>query len=244
MLLAAGTSLKYWPLLLLLPLLLDRWTARDRIGAVRALVGFGWLMALVNVPFILASPQGWWAPYAFQQERSADITSNSIWYWAFPSLTTATLNQLVPLLVVLGTLGACAYGWRRASVEGVFPFLQVCGAVLAVFIVTNKAHSPQYVLWLLPFFCLIQLRWGWWTAYLTIDMCMYFGLFRWYYDLSQGGDFGLAKQALIVGVWGRIVMLVLLYVVMLRSQPAVDEPLRSVDERILRRSLSPAASRP
>jgi uncharacterized membrane protein len=222
--LAVGASLKFWPLLFVLPLLLDRLAAGDRPGARQSLTSFAVVLGAVNGPFLLASPRGWWAPYAFQQDRAADITSNSIWFWGFdPAVSTGTLNTLVPLLLVLGTGLACAAGWWRARGEGVFPFVQVCGAVLAVFMVTNKAHSPQFALWLLPFFCLLRLRWGWWAAYLAFDALLYVGLFRWYYALgTDAPDYGLAYQALVLGVWGRAVMLVLLYVVFLRSDPAFE----------------------
>lgn len=221
--LAIGASLKFWPLLLVLPLVLDRLAVRDRDGAARAGASFAAVLAAVQLPFLLASPHGWWAPYAFQKERAADVTANSIWYWGFPHLTTADLNHLVPALLVVGTVIACAVGWWRARGEAEFPFVQVCGALLVLFVVTGKAHSPQYALWLLPFFCLVRLRWGWWAAYMAFDVCTYVGVFRWYYALSQGHDFGLAKQALVIGVWGRAVMLVLLFVVLLRSQPAFEE---------------------
>lgn len=221
--LAVGAALKFWPILLVLPLLLDRWYARDRDAAGRALTGFAGVFGVVNGVFLLASPKGWWAPYAFQQERAADITSNSIWYWGFPSLTTSDLNTLVPVLLLLGTAAACGVGWWRAQREGVFPFVQVCGAVLVLFMLTNKAHSPQYALWLLPFFCLMRLRWGWWAAYMLIDIAMYVGLFRWYYALSTPApDYGTAYQALVIGVWGRAVMLLLLFGVFLRSAPAFE----------------------
>ena len=221
--LAVGASLKFWPVLLVLPLLLDRLAAGDKRGVRRAAGAFAGVLAAVQLPFALAGPEGWWAPYAFQKERAADITSNSIWFWGFPQLSTGDLNHLVPVLLLLGTAVACAAGWWRARADGVFPFVQVCGALLVLFVVTGKAHSPQYALWLLPFFCLLRLRWGWWAAYLALDAVMYVGLFRWYYDLGQGQDFTLAKQALVIGVWGRAVMLVLLYAVMLRSQPAFEE---------------------
>lgn len=220
---AVGASLKFWPVLFALPLLLDRLAARDRDGAARSMASFVGVLLAVNLPFALASPRGWWAPYAFQKERAADITSNSIWFWGFPHLTTDDLNHLIPVLLLLGTVVACAVGWWRAKGEGAFPFVQVCGALLMLFVLTGKAHSPQYALWLLPFFCLVRLRWGWWVAYMVIDICMYVGLFRWYYALGQGHDFGLAKQALVIGVWGRAVMLGLLYVVLLRSRPAFEE---------------------
>jgi uncharacterized membrane protein len=221
--LAVGASLKFWPLLLFLPLLLDRLAAGDKQGVRRSAGAFFGVLAAVQLPFVLASPHGWWAPYAFQKERAADVTANSIWYWGFPHLTTSDLNHLIPVLLLLGTAVACGVGWWRARDEGAFPFVQVCGALLVLFIVTGKAHSPQYALWLLPFFCLVRLRWGWWLAYMAFDLCMYVGLFRWYYALGQGRDFGIAKQALVIGVWGRAVMLVLLFCVLLRSRPAFEE---------------------
>lgn len=221
-LLAVGGWLKFWPLLFVVPLALDLW--RRKRGLSEALGTFLWVSVAVNAYFIVRNPNGWWAPYAFQKDRAADITANSVWYWGFDKpVATDTLNTVVPLLLVLGIAIACAVGWRRAVREGAFPFVQVCGAILAVFMVTGKAHSPQYALWLLPFFCLVRLRWGWWVAYMAIDLCMYVGLFRWYYALGHGVDFGLAKQALVIGVWGRAVMLVLLFVVMLRSRPAFEE---------------------
>src|SRR4029450_7509077 len=50
---------------------------------------------------------------------------------------------------------------------------------------------------------------------------LYVGLFRWYSDITQGGDFGLAKQAAVLGVWAKAVLLALLYVVFLVSSPSI-----------------------
>jgi uncharacterized membrane protein len=229
-LVAVGASLKFWPVLFVLPLLLDRLAAGDRRGAVRGVGAFALVSAAVNVPFVLASARGWWAPFAFQKERAADITANSIWYWGLPDLSTDDLNRLIPVLLVVGTLLACGVGWWRARGEGAYPFVQVCGALLVLFMLTNKAHSPQYALWLLPFFCLVRLRWGWFAAYMVADALMYVGVFRWYYDLHRGLDFTLAKQALVLGVWGRAALLVLLFVVLLRADSALEERATSAPE--------------
>ena len=220
--LAVGASLKFWPVLFVLPLLLDRLAAGDRRGAVRSMVSCAGVALAVNGVFLLAGPRGWWAPYAFQQQRAADVTSNSIWYWGLPSLTTSQLNHIIPVLLLVVTAVACAVGWLRAGREGGFPFVQVCGALLVAFMVTGKAHSPQYALWLLPFFCLVRLRWGWFAAYLALDAVFYVGLFRWFFDLSRGIGYGLPYQAVVIGVWGRAVVLSLLYVVLLRSRSALE----------------------
>ena len=97
--------------------------------------------------------------------------------------------------------------------------------MLLAFVLLGKVFSPQYALWLLPFFALVRLRWGWWAAFVAVDVTLYFGLFRWYYDfLYRHFDFGLAKQALIVGVWGRATVVGLLFFVVLAAQPAPPPP--------------------
>jgi uncharacterized membrane protein len=226
-LLAVGCSLKLWPGFLVAPLVLWSWHRGARQEAARGALAAVGTWAAVNVPFLAVNRDGWWAPYAFQELRAADITSNSIWFWAEVPLDTEQLNRLIPVLLVVTWLVAWAAGWMRArSLGTAYPWVQVGAAMLCAFLLLNKAHSPQFALWLLPFFALVRLRWGWWTAYLAFDSLLYVGLFRWYHDLSQGRDFGIWKQMLVLGVWGRAAMLVLLFVVLLRS----DLALRPADE--------------
>ncbi|HEX2293911.1 MAG TPA: hypothetical protein VHN37_01230, partial [Actinomycetota bacterium] len=115
-----------------------------------------------------------------------------------------------------------AYGWWRSRAEGEFPFLQVCGAVLAAFMLWNKVHSPQYALWMLPFFVLLRVNVVWWALYAVADAATYYGIFQWFYDRSQGLDFTAAKKAMIGGVWARAVLLLVLFVVFLRSRAAPE----------------------
>jgi uncharacterized membrane protein len=221
-LLAVGGALKLWPAFFVLPLILDRLRAGRRSEAVGVGVAAAATFAVINAPFALVNESGWWAPYAFQKLRAADVTTNSIWFWGFPQLTTDQLNVLCPILLAVTFLAAAAAGWFRSrGGREPFPFLQVCAAILCAFLLLNKVHSPQYALWLLPFFCLVRLRLGWWAAYMALDATLYVGLFRWFYDLSRGIDFGIAKQAVVIGVWGRAAMLVLMYVAFLKASSAV-----------------------
>ncbi|MFL6239167.1 MAG: glycosyltransferase family 87 protein [Actinomycetes bacterium] len=221
-LLGIGGCLKLYPAFFLAPLLLERLAAGDRRTAVRAtLAGVG-TVVLLNLPFALINPAGWWAPYDFQRLRNADLTSDSIWIWGVPQLTRAELNALTPILIAVAFTIALGVGWWRARREGVYPFVQVCGAMLLAFCVLGKVFSPQYALWILPFFALVRVRWGWWVAFVVADLVLYFGLFRWYYDfIYRHVDFGLAKQALVVGIWSRAAVVALLYVVFLGARSAL-----------------------
>jgi hypothetical protein len=220
-LLGLGAATKIYPGFFALPLLLERLYLRDVRGAARVVAGTAGVWLLINLPFALANPDGWWATYAFQARRAADLTTNSIWYWGFPDLSPSTVDRWSFALIALSWLAALVAGWRLAGRTGRYPWLQVSAAMLCSFLLFNKVYSPQYVLWLLPFFVLLRIRWGWWVSYLAVDVLLYVGLFRWYYDITQGGDFGLAKQAAVLGVWAKAVLLALLYVVFLCSSPSI-----------------------
>lgn len=219
--LGVGTALKLYPALFVLPLAVSRLAVGDRRGAARVVATSAGVYLVCNLPFILVNPAGWWATYAFQSGRGADITTDSIWFWGFPSLDAATVNRLSAALIALSWAVALAVGWWRARGEGDYPWLGVCAAMLCGFLLFNKVHSPQYMLWLLPFFVLVRIRAGWWLAYMAADTFLFVGLFQWYQVIIEGGDFGPAKVATLVGVWGRAGMLVLLFAGFLRGPLAL-----------------------
>lgn len=214
-----GVCLKVYPGLFLAPLVLDRLVRRDVGGAVLASAAGLGTVAAVNLPFVLVDRAGWETTFVFQEARAADTSSNSVWFWVYDGFTTAQLNRLVPVLVLLALAVALAVGlwrWRR---EGAYPVVQVCAAALVAFLVLNKVASPQYVLWLLPFFALLRVRWGWWAAFLVTDLLVYVGVFRWFAALGGVGDVELYERMLVTGVWTKSAVLVLLYVVFLTAQP-------------------------
>ena len=220
LLLGTGGMLKLYPALFLLPLCLDLLT-RGRVQTAVAAAATGVAaVVLPNVPFALIDLDGWLTTYRFQQARRADETSNSVWFWGndLHPLTTPELNRLIVVLLALVVVVVTVVGLLRWRREGAFPVLQACGALLCAFLLLNKVASPQYTLWLLPFFALLRVRWGWWAAFHVTDLLVYVGVFRWLTALQQGGDFGLAKQSLIVGVWTKSALLVVLFVLFLRAQ--------------------------
>ena len=208
-----GAAFKLYPILFLVPLALERWSAGDRRAAVRtAAAGIG-AFALVNLPFIVAGPTGWFATYQFQSLRGANY--DSVWRLGVPHLGPEELNLVSGALTAVLVGVALAWGARRA---GSYPFLQVCGAILAGFLLASKVHSSQYALWLIPFFVLLEVRVVWWAAYSLADLTRYFG------TLILDDRPGLGDALMTSGVWARAALLLALFALFLRARPADMAP--------------------
>jgi uncharacterized membrane protein len=247
-LLGLGFAFKLYPGVFVVPLALLVLTARGRgrpldwRGTLRVLLAAVATVVLVNLPFAVAGYEGWRASFTFQQLRKVDITTNSIWYWGFRPFSEPTnlpfqvaVDRLSPTLVLLSFAVAVGMGWWRwRRDDSYYPWIGVSAAMLCGFLLFHKVHSPQYTLWLLPFFVLLRLRWGWIVAYLLADLVMYVGIFRLFYLLNAGADTGIsggvAAQAVAVGVWGRAALLVALFLVTLRAPDALTTD-RLADER-------------
>lgn len=225
-----GGALKMYPILFVAPLALERWHAGKKADAARVFAaGAGALIAL-NLPFMLINFSGWWATYDFHKVRGPNF--DSIWglladgsssEWLF----VPKLNLLVAVLTVSWFGLALGAGWWRAKKEGVYPFLQVAGALLISFLLWNKVHSPQYTLWLLPFFVVLRVHVLWWIAYAAVDTVAYVSIFKWFFDISYEGEFFAtpAKNGMVGAVWLRAGLLLALYVVFLWSKPAAEREI-------------------
>jgi uncharacterized membrane protein len=211
-----GGALKLYPVLFLAPLVLERWHRRDKQGAaVGLLAGVGTLIT-INLPFMLANFDGWYATYKFHELRTPNF--DSMWFQGWPEMSVDRLNTITTLLLVGSFIAILVVSMIRANKTGVYPFLQVCGALLAAFLLWNKVHSPQYTLWLLPFFVVIGTSVVYWLAYTAVDFLVYVGVFRWFYNGAE-----TARMAMKYGVWARAGLLLLLIVVFLLS-PAATAP--------------------
>ncbi len=230
-LLGVGFAFKLYPAAFVAPLALYVLTGRpgsrwDVAGAVRVCAAAAGTALLVNLPVALLGYSGWRAAFTFQQRREVDFTTNSIWYWALrpgsdADSFQALMDWVSPVAVLASFALALAVGWRRYRRDGSYPWVAVSAAMLCGFLLLHKVHSPQYTLWLLPFLVLLRVPWGWVAGYLTADLAMGLGIFRWYYQINHGlpsgiAD-GLAAQAVVIGVWGRAALLVILFWVFLRS---------------------------
>ena len=217
-----GAALKMYPIFFLGPLFLERWTSGDRKGAVRAvLVGVA-TFAVINLPFVLINFEGWWATYEFHQLRGPNY--DSFWQLRFPQLAPDDVNKISAALTLGTFLTVLVVGLFRTRSEGRYPFVQACGALLAGFLLWNKVHSPQYTLWLLPFFVLLSVSVVWWIAYTAVDLLVYVGIFRFLYEtFHRHVAEEEAYAAMKWGVYMRAVLLAALVVLFIFSRRA-DEP--------------------
>lgn len=158
--LAAAAQL--YPLLVLLAIaLLGVRTGRFRPVLVTAgAAAASWLA--VNLPFAAANPEGW--SYFFRFTASRDAGYGSAWFaynlvadrLGWTELGPAAVDLLSPGLLVLG----CAAIAVAALTAARRPRLaQLAFLIVAVFILTNKEYSPQFVVWLIPLLALARPRW-------------------------------------------------------------------------------------
>jgi uncharacterized membrane protein len=149
-----GTAAKLYPVLLLGPILLLSVRERQWRRAAEVFAGAAGTWLVVNLPVMIAYPQGWALFYRFNQERPAEFGSA----WHALELLGHPVDPLNPvatglLLVACAGVAALALWARPQPSLAALAFL-----VVAAFLVTNKVYSPQYVLWLLPLAVLAGLR--------------------------------------------------------------------------------------
>jgi uncharacterized membrane protein len=178
-----AVAAKFYPLVVFGPLLLLCLRAgrlRDFAKMMAAAV-LGWLA--VNLPVMLAAPSGWAYFFVFSKERGADW--GSIWFmfehFNVPVLGNPQLGALNRLTEVLFAVACAAIAVLALAAPRRPRLPQLCFLVLAVFLMTNKVWSPQYVVWLVPLAVLARPR-------------------LWPYLLWQ-----LAEVAYFFGIWGYLI---------------------------------------
>jgi uncharacterized membrane protein len=183
-LLGLAIAAKFYPLLLLGPLLLlCLRSARMRAFWVTAASAAGaWLV--VNVPVYLANPEGWKEFYTFSRERGVD--------WGSPWYVLQVIGKGIPgeqnniytggalVLLCLGIAALILFADRRPR------FAQVAFLVVAAFCLTNKVYSPQYILWMIPLAAMARPRWRDFLIWQAGDVVYFVAI--WYFLQQFGND--------------------------------------------------------
>lgn len=176
-LLALGACAKIWPGFLLAPLLVTLVLRRRGVEAAKLVAAAVVTAIVVNLPFLIANPSGWWAPFLMQSVRLNDRTTNSIWYSLFhdaPIHDVATWSAAAVGLTWVMLLVAGYLIGRREPGPGAYPWLQVGAAMVSGYVIVGRVDSPQYGLWLLPFVALLRVPTAWVAAFIATDMFLWF----------------------------------------------------------------------
>ncbi len=165
-LLGLGAAAKLYPILLLGPLLILCLRAGKMAAWTRAALAAAVVWLVINVPVMLAYPQGWYEFIRLNSERPPEYDS---WYFIYATLTRSKIWDAAPgadsptlvnlLSLALFLLACAAIGWLGLSAQRRPRFAQLAFLVIAAFLLTNKVWSPQYSLWLLPLAVLALPRW-------------------------------------------------------------------------------------
>ena len=146
--LALGISVatKFFPIVLLVPIALIFYRRKQIADAIRyGVVLFGSWMA-INAPFIIYSRTGWWRFFKMNSERGVDF--GSLWYALnLFGISTKNINNLSIILFLIGTAAYSVYYFGLAEVPSL---ASTAFIIVAVFTISSKVYSPQYVLWLTP----------------------------------------------------------------------------------------------
>jgi hypothetical protein len=181
-LLGLGAAAKLYPALLLVPFAMERLRNRRRHDAVRLVAGAVVAFAVVNVPFAIAGYDRWSTFFRFNAGRAADF--DSLWHVACNRLEGDLACPWSPRLINLASWGLLVIGagliWRtRSRREPDFPRWLFGFPLLIVFLLTSKVYSPQYGLWLLPWFALALPNTPHFVAFGLADVAVFVTRFSW-----------------------------------------------------------------
>lgn len=224
LLLGLGAATKLYPAFLFPVLALAAWK-RDGKPPWRMAGTFMLGAALLNVPLAIANFDGWKYPWDFQSMRAANFETS--WFmlyrhtkgdWFFDS---SLVNLISGGTFVVGAAVLIALEARR---ERLRPYALSFGIVV-LFLLTAKVFSPQYALWLLPFFVLLRLPMWSYVAFVVTDAAVWVSISAYFLAAQYAsGDPAFRLDVTEVAVWARYAVLGVLLVLSWRVEEMVADP--------------------
>jgi uncharacterized membrane protein len=201
-LLGLGAAAKIYPALLVVPFVLGRFKERDPDAGIHLAWAAAGTWIVVNAPFAIASPSSWWEFFRFNAQRPADW--DSLWFIVHHRLTgdlyfgaTKPIDAASAILFV----GISVAVWMlRRRIDPDFPRWTFGFPLLVIFLLTNKVYSPQYGLWLLPWFALALPSVRLFVTFELADLAVFVTRFSWFARYSNVGGLpiGAFETAVVV----------------------------------------------
>jgi len=234
-LIGLGAAAKLYPVLLLVPFVAGRFRSREpERGTHLAWAAAGsWIV--VNLPFALASPRSWWEFFRFNSARQADW--DSLWFIGCHrisgEISSCGSTRLINIVSASLFAALLALVWRVKSVRDPgFARWTLAFPLLVLFLLTNKVYSPQYGLWLLPWFTLALPDLRLFAAFEAADVAVFVTRFSWFGELSGVG--GLPIGAFEVAALVRAAILVVCVVAWVRRREPTPVPAPRAEARLAR----------
>jgi uncharacterized membrane protein len=224
--LGLGVAAKVFPGLVLPPLVVDRVRERSWRGAALLVGSAAVVWLALNLPVAIATPSGWSWTFRFNAERPTHWAT----LWFVGCRVLPGFCRSVPLVNVASLvlfLGGVVGVWHlKSRFEPGFPSWTLGFPILLVFLLMNKVYSPQYSLWLLPWFALVLPDLRAFLAFEAADAFVFVTEFRWL-GTATGVGAGVPRWLFMTTVLIRAAVLLWLLWAYLRSPTAAVAPRRA-----------------
>jgi uncharacterized membrane protein len=198
--------------------------------------------AVINVPFMLLSFDRWGEVLRLNSSRPIDW--GSVWYAACRTITGRVDCGHVRLVnvssVVLFAILAVLIWRTKVAREPGVPRWTLAFPLVIVFLLTTKVYSPQYSLWLIPWFALVLPDLRLFLAFEAADVAVFVTEFSWLGRHFDGE--GLPVWPLQVAVIVRAAVLVAVIAAYVRRPTAPQAGSGAAGTAPSRATMSPASS--
>ena len=234
-LLGLGAATKLYPLLLVIPFIVGRFKDqgedRDPDGGIRLAWAAAGAWLIVNLPFMLLAPKGWFEFFRFNSLRAPDW--DSLWFigcdriggsMPCPAEMTSIVNAAS---LVLFLVSVAIVWWLRTRRAPTFPRWTLGFPIIVLFLLTSKVYSPQYGLWLLPWFVLAVPNVWLFVLFEVADVAVFVSRFSYFGRISTVPGTGLPFWAFEVAIVARTLILIVCLVAWVRSRegPPLARPI-------------------
>ncbi len=220
-LLAVGMMTKIYPAIIAPIFLLYHLHHHQQRHIITGVTTFVITTAIITVPGLLLSPEGFWQSFTYHAQRGLQIESTYASFlllgqvFGFTSLETVfsfgSTNVASPLadilakvspVVMLLSLAVVYWFFSKSQSEravaqktlspmtqpGAASILNYSLLAILVFMITSKALSPQFIIWLYPLMPLVYGRWRGtsWLMFIMIGLMTYFVYPKHYAGLESG----------------------------------------------------------